>query len=107
MLGVWKERNDRIFRDRELSSNQVFHKIKKMVAENVRLINIHQDSKLDWDAKVLLNWSMTKMKDVYIKINPRILARWDCPLQDWHKINFDGAFKGNPRISRCGVFIKK
>ena len=38
--------------------------------------------------------------------NLRDLARWDCPLKDWYKINFDGASKGNPRIIGCGIIIR-
>lgn len=38
--------------------------------------------------------------------NLRDLARWDCPLMDWYKINFDGASKGNPIIFGCGIIIR-
>ena len=38
--------------------------------------------------------------------NPRDNARWDSPLIDQYKINFDGASKGNPIIAGCGVVIR-
>ena len=38
--------------------------------------------------------------------NLRDLARWDCPLMDWNKINFDGASKGNPGFAGCGIIIR-
>ena len=48
----------------------------------------------------------TRITYVQIKINLRSLARWDFPLQGWHKINFDGASKGNHRIIGCEIVIK-
>ena len=38
--------------------------------------------------------------------NLRDFCRWDCPLMDWYKINFDGAFKGNLGIAGCGIVIR-
>ena len=65
-----------------------------------------QGPKVDWESRVLKNWSFREMRDVKIKINLRSMARWDCPLQGWDKISFDEASKGNPRIGGCGIVIK-
>ena len=77
-----------------------------MVIENVNFIDNFQGPKVDWGSRILKNWSMREIRDVQIKINLKSLARWDCPLQGQHKINFDGASKGNPRIVGCGIIIK-
>ena len=38
--------------------------------------------------------------------NLRDLGRWDYPPDNWLKINFDGASKGNPGKVGCGIVIR-
>ena len=38
--------------------------------------------------------------------NPRVNARQDFPPENWFKINFDGASKGNPGTAGCGFVIR-
>jgi ribonuclease HI len=33
-------------------------------------------------------------------------ARWSFPPEDWHKANFDGVAKGNPRLTGCRGIIR-
>ena len=40
------------------------------------------------------------------RLNRREHASWDCPPDDWYKINLDGASKGNPGIAGCGIVIR-
>lgn len=52
------------------------------------------------------NWNISNMI-LYTKYpNPRDSARWDFPLTNWFKINFDGASKGNLATVGCGVVIR-
>lgn len=56
--GVWKERNDRVFRGKESNSNQIFHKIKSMVIENIRLSGKIIQPHDEWEAKLIKNWKV-------------------------------------------------
>lgn len=52
------------------------------------------------------NWNISNLILHTKDPNPRENARWDCPRNNWFKINFDGASKGNPGTTGCGVVIR-
>lgn len=76
------------------------------MTEDINNLNLVQNSCNDWDNGVLLNWNLKYMALDDQMPNPRDLARWDCPLDNWYKINFDEASKGNPGKVGCGIFIR-
>lgn len=71
---IWKERNNRIFREAKCTSQVVFDKICKAIKENINIP--HRNNK---------QWFFADMNDF-----------------DWVKVNFDGATKGNPGKARGG-----
>lgn len=104
--GIWKERNDRIFRDVESNSTQVFHKIKTLLIQNINNLALEQQFCNEWETSVLHNQNLKNVTNRDQGPNPRDLARWDCPPDNWYNINFDGASKGNPRKVGCGTVIR-
>ena len=84
----------------------MFCKINNLVIEHVRSSGIGQQPQNAWEDLVIQNWNLSGMSLVQTSPNLRDLARWDCPLMDWYKINFDGASKGNPGIASCGIIIR-
>ncbi len=104
--GIWKERNDIIFRGVESNPTQVFHKIKVLLHENIKICGKGQQPLNEWDAGVMNNWNIRNMILNTKDPNPRESARWDCRPTNWFKINFDGASKGNPGMAGCGVMIR-
>jgi ribonuclease HI len=90
--GIWKERNNRIFREKEEPTVVVERKIHKLLKEN------YQVSKGDDTAKEEVNRKQTNSK--------RQEASWLLPPEGWFKANFDGASKGNPGPSGCGGVIQ-
>lgn len=61
--GIWKERNDRIFRNKESSCILIFHKIKRVVMENIWLTRKFQEPVEAWEVKVFKDWKLDGMKD--------------------------------------------
>ena len=53
--GVWKERNDRIFRGKDSTSIKIFHKSKHTVIEKIRITGKGQEPQDGWEAKVIQN----------------------------------------------------
>lgn len=89
--GVWKERNNRIFREKETTTKYVFHKILNA------LLKTHITSK-----------SSNPLHNKGIKfINRREDCRWTLPLESQFKANFSEAAKGNPGKVGVGAIIRK
>ena len=47
--GVWKERNDRVFRGKETNYVQLFHKIKHLVIENILILRKGHEPQNEWE----------------------------------------------------------
>lgn len=93
--GIWKERNNRVFRDREEPAAILGRKIVRNIKENLLMLKEGEDEKGKRKPR--------KEKDR----NPRRQdARWLFPPEEWSKANFDGASKGNPGPSGCGGVIR-
>ena len=52
------------------------------------------------------NWNIRKLILDLKDPKPRESARWDCPRNNWFKLNFDGASKGNLGPAGCSVVIR-
>ncbi|XP_059067215.1 uncharacterized protein LOC131858153 [Cryptomeria japonica] len=85
----------------------------------VELLNKAAKSKMlkknlytDWDWKLKLAFPNLIIPLLFgngnpkIPVNPRLDVKWEAPEPGWHKINFDGAFAGNPRRSGIGCCIR-
>lgn len=111
--GLWKERNNRIFRDASLSPVSLFFKIISAIRENFRLAveNIDILSCVivsDYDSGVAVQWKLSF--DIAKPLKKDKMARegvvWYSPPPSWHKINFDGSAKGNLSPTGCGGVLR-
>jgi hypothetical protein len=87
----------------------------KMEASIVEVSNSHlrkvrkeEGSFSSWDGLMKKNWSkLINLPLVYSKSSK--MARKDCkwfpPPHGWHKLNFDGAARGNPGMAGIGCII--
>ena len=94
--GIWKEHNNRIFREREPLEFIIAEKIECLTLENYVITkgkNIEEGGKYK-----------TRKED---RVKRRQEARWSFPPEDWHKANLDGAAKGNLSLARSGGIIRK
>lgn len=99
--GIWKERNNRIFREEKCNIQVVFEKICRAIKEN---INIPRKNNQQWaiinmndmEKYIITEWNL--IHKVYRVDNKkkRDNIAWRFPNYDWIKVNFDGAAKGNP-----------
>ena len=80
--GVWKERNDRVFRGKETNYGQLFYKIKYMVMKNIRSCGKGHQPQNAWEERVIQNWNLDVLSLAQNGTNLRDLARWDFPPQD-------------------------
>jgi len=103
---VWKERNNRIFREKARSANEVFHSFNRLVSENTSSNTLHVAEKPPTLVEVLIvkNWRL--IADMTKIDNSKKMARqdtlWRPPPKDWIKLNFDGAEKKNTRLASGG-----
>ena len=74
--------------------------------ENIKTTGFEQQPCNEWEDRVLHNWNLIFFIMGVHRPNPREHARWDCPPENWFKINFDGASKGNLGKEGCGVVIR-
>ena len=104
--GVWKERNDRVPKGKETNFVQLFYKIKHLVIENISTIGKGHQPQNEQEEKVIKKLNLEGLSVFQNGNNLRNLARWDCPPQEWCKINFYGALKGNLGMTGYRVIIR-
>ncbi|XP_059068252.1 uncharacterized protein LOC131858819 [Cryptomeria japonica] len=113
---TWKERNHRIFQDKEMPQIALCGKIEKSLIELMNEASkqktLKQNILTKWDVKL-----MTSLPDLIISTlfgngnqqaasNPRLDVKWEPPEEGWSKINFDGASAGNPGQSSIGCIVR-
>lgn len=107
--GLWKERNNRIFRNIHLPPNIVFKKISRAIFDNLSTVSSnvlsHSGTLKEYEANVVKDWDFGHHV-VTPKVNPRDNIGWNFPPQGWVKINFDGAARGFPSQAGCGGVIQ-
>ena len=109
---LWKERNRRIFRNSEMSLERFLIKLEASIVE---VLNSHLRKTLKeegsfsrWDGLIKKRWSnIINPPLVYFKKNKeaRASCKWAHPPIGWHKLNFDGAARGNPGMAGIGCII--
>lgn len=101
--GLWKERNNRIFRDSKLKVDSILIKVCQSILENFALIRF-DSTRCDpnmclasYKSRVTLNWKISSVPIMTPKASTiaRRNIRWQPPPTGWIKINFDGATKGD------------
>ncbi|XP_059078016.1 uncharacterized protein LOC131876594 [Cryptomeria japonica] len=106
---IWKERNKRIFKELAKTVELVINDIKASIEEVIygRSRNVSKFKFNDWDMEMERNWSLKNALFHYPKnrIN-RKEVRWEKPQNNWVKLNFDGACRGNPGQAGFGAVIR-
>ena len=109
---LWKERNSRIFRDKEKSVDRLIIKIEAAIVEVInsflRKSFIEEGSFSYWDGLMKKNWSnLINPALVYKSSNKEARAncKWVPSPCGWYKLNFDGEARGNPGVAGIGCII--
>ncbi|XP_059074768.1 uncharacterized protein LOC131874858 [Cryptomeria japonica] len=97
---IWKEIKRRIFKEVELSTEQLISKIKVSREEVVNGKSVMRKNYRynNWDRSMEIKWSLKDIGPV-VPSKRQVdmsLIKWTVPPKDWVKLNFDGASKGNP-----------
>lgn len=97
--GVWKQRNNKIFREKEMPDWVLVQNIIEVIKENLK-------AQKNGPNDILIDNPIQN-----ISIKNKVEARrsnfkWKGPPEGWIKGNIDGAAKGNPRKVGCGGIIR-
>lgn len=114
---IWKERNRRIFQEKEESSASLLSRVERAITESVsataRNHNLAKHPYTSEDISIQANWPLVNCQPVNgsWRVNPlselaKEEVKWEPPTKEWIKINFDGASRGNPGISGVGVVAR-
>lgn len=93
--GIWKERNNNIFKDREAPTFVIANKIVTTMKEN---FTVRKEGDIEEGGNTIV-----KKKD---RERKREEAKWLLPPKGWHKANFDGVAKGNLGPAGYGRIIR-
>lgn len=103
---IWKERNRRIFQGKEMSLMSLCGKIEihltEILNEAAQSKSLKKNLYTDWDCKIKLALPNLLIPPLFglgssvDQVNPRVGVKWDALEPGWSKVNFDGAFAGNP-----------
>lgn len=111
---LWKERNQRISKDKELEVERILNKIEVAIVEvvNSRNLNFFREdcSFLEWDNQMRKNWQGLRIPPFFGKGNgdnqeKRNQFLWSLPKTCWYELNFDGSYYGNLRMLGVGYII--
>ena len=110
--GIWKERNSRIFKNQARSLGSFLLKLEASIVEVMNAYlrkTAHAEGSFSlWDGILKKSWTnLINPPLVYGASNKeaRAKCRWAPPLPGWHKLNFDGAARGNPGIAGVGCIV--
>lgn len=113
MWEVWKEWNHQLFEDKIEPMEQFLIRLERAILELVSnaasQVNLVKTPFTQFDAGILVGWPLIKFRPANGLLRdypPRIGEKshvWMPQDRGWIKINFDGASRGNPRISGAGV----
>lgn len=106
---TWKERNNRIFRGITSEWTKVWSKIVSNVQETLRSRQWDKGARrfsVD-DKRIAAGWDLAETYLLGIRFMPKIChprspCRWQLPLQNSYKVNFDGASRGNLGLAGFG-----
>lgn len=109
---IWKERNHRIFKNKEHNLDSFLIKLEAAIIEVMNAYlrkSSHEEGTFSfWDGMMKKQWSnLINPPLVYAASNKEARANynWESPPLGWYKLNFDGAARGNPGIAGVGCII--
>ncbi|KAH9291439.1 hypothetical protein KI387_043370, partial [Taxus chinensis] len=103
LWGLWKIRNDSVFRDQKPLIVVAKRKILAAIKENLKLFKGKTKNPCPkWEQEVLDKFTYSPVK---IK-SPGKNVYWIRPMGNTIKINFDGASKGNPGQAGGGGILR-
>lgn len=111
MPSLWKEHNNRIFREIYLSPEIAFKKVTGVINENLSIVSVisqNQNGNVnDYEVRVANAWELNHIfQSAKQKLNKRTNISWKLTPQWWAKINFDRAAKGNLDPAGCGGVLQ-
>ncbi|XP_059066332.1 uncharacterized protein LOC131857651 [Cryptomeria japonica] len=112
---IWKERNRRIFQEKEEPMESLLLRVERVIAESISVAaRNHNLAKYPYTSEERdnqANWPLVNYQPVNgsLRVN-RPLGKeevtWELSSKEWIKINFDGASRGNPGASGVGVVAR-
>jgi len=112
LWNIWKERNRRIFKNQNSTTEAIWNRIKSNLRETMLLQHWAKEDypSADNEKNILDNWELQIHEDSATtqKINRNIKdnGKWTPPPNNSYKLNFDGASKGNPGQAGFGGIIR-
>ncbi|XP_059075024.1 uncharacterized protein LOC131875037 [Cryptomeria japonica] len=112
---IWKERNRRLFQEKEKSMENLLLRVEQAIVESVSAAaknhNLAKHPYTSEDRMIQTNSPFVNCQPINgsLRVNPPLEkeeVKWEPPSKEWIKINFDGASKGNLRTSRVGVVTR-
>lgn len=110
---LWKERNQRIFRDKNNPPGKIWEKIQRAIRETILAENWEEE---EWNANPKEKRILARLNIEYNMIYPRkerhqraqtqSQAQFKYPGENFIKLNFDGASKGNPGLAGFGGIFR-
>jgi hypothetical protein len=112
LWNTWKERNRRLFRNLSSPWQQCWLQCRRNILETIHLQNwsCSDSSCPSSESPILLSWTLLHPPPAPSS-PPRSTAPsspsfWSPPPEDFVKLNFDGASKGNPGAAGYGVVFR-
>eukprot|EP00253_Pinus_taeda_P012127 PITA_12127 len=113
MWNIWKERNQRVFKDQALNLEQVWTIIKQNLQETLSIKGWSQEDlpSNNKEQAIWNNWQLqittpTSAQGTSVTKRKNTLTNWTPPPKNTYLLNFDGASKGNPGITGYGGVIR-
>lgn len=108
---IWKERNLKLFDDKSRRLESILNSIELVIVDigNCKTTFSLEPPKVffSWDEIIRKNWHGIRIPPSFgQRNNIRKAATWSPPNPSPLKLNFDGAFRGNPDASGIGYVIR-
>ncbi|XP_059070905.1 uncharacterized protein LOC131861213 [Cryptomeria japonica] len=105
---IWKERNNKIFRDTDNSVDTVVGITENILRENTLVCKWKkpQSAPLEMDCNWVRTWNIPNdfLRYENSKRMERLNTRWSTPSSSWLKLNFDGATRSG--VAAAGGIIR-
>jgi len=102
MWNIWKERNRRIFKDQMMPLDQIWNKFHQNIMETLSITAWHTEDlpTTPLEKAIWGNWEpqikQNSINKKNLTLHSQEATSWSPPPLEMHKLNFDGASKGNP-----------
>eukprot|EP00253_Pinus_taeda_P008598 PITA_08598 len=113
MWNIWKERNQKVFKDQALNLEQIWTIIKQNLQETLSIKDWSQEDmpSNNKEQAIWNNWQLQittpkPAQSTSTSKRTKTLTQWIPPPKNTYLLNFDGASKGNPGITGYGGVIR-